>query len=201
MSFRDFTFPDVLKKLGLTVQSGELNLGGPPVPLPPYLAEFLADGMRLSQGLNNDKARSEFVIAPLLLELKRTHPKRFGLFSGTELSVDPDKGLNGVCDFLLTRGPQIFLIEAPVVAVAEAKNDNINTGFGQCIAAMHAAALFSQKANAPVPAIYGVSTTGAQWKFLRLDGTTVTIDDSDYFIDHPDRVLGALTRVVEITTA
>ncbi|WP_439625079.1 hypothetical protein [Gemmata sp.] len=201
MSFRDFTFPDVLGRLGLTARSDELNLDGTPVPVPPYLAAALIAGLELSQGIHNEKARSEFVIAPLLLELRRMHPHRFGLFSGTELSVDPEKGLNGVCDFLFTRGEQVFVVEAPIVAIAEAKNDNVYNGYGQCIAAMHAAALFNLKANSPVPAMFGVSTTGAHWKFLRLTGATVTIDKADYFIDHPERVLGALSRVIEIATA
>ena len=201
MSFRDFTYPDVLARLDLSVQFEDLSLGGRPIPIDPYLSRVLVQGMALSQGLNTEKARSEFVIAPMLFTLFCMHPRKFGLFSGTELSVDPEKGLNGVCDFMMTRGPQNFLIQTPIVAIAEAKNDNINNGYGQCIAAMHAAALFNQKKTPTIPAIYGTSTTGAQWKFLRLEGTVVTIDESDYFIDHPDRVLGALTRVIEITTA
>lgn len=201
MSFRDFTYPDVLTRLGLTVQFEELGLGGHPVPVDPYLSRTLAGGLVLSVGLNNEKAKSEFLIAPVLFELLRLNPRKFGLFSGTELSVDPEKGLNGVCDFMLTRGPQNFLIETPIIAIAEAKNDNVNNGYGQCIAAMHAASLFNQKQRPAIPAIYGTSTTGAQWKFLRLEGTMVTIDTADYFIDQPDRVFGALTRVIEITTA
>jgi hypothetical protein len=201
VSFRDFTYPEVLTRLGLTVQFEELGLGNQPVPIRPYLAELLADGLKLSVGLNNEKAKSEFLIAPMLFELFRMNPRKFGLFSGTELSVDPEKGLNGVCDFMLTRGPQNFLIETPILAIAEAKNDNVNNGYGQCIAAMHAAAILNQKKQPNIPALYGTSTTGAQWKFLRLDGAMVTIDKADYFIDQPDRVFGALTRVIEITTA
>lgn len=201
MSYRDFRFPEVIDKLGLSLDTEELSLGGTPVAVPPFLAVALASGMELVQGLNNEKARSEFLIAPMLLEVRRLFPRRFGLFSGTELNVDAALGLNGVCDFLISKVPMEYVLRAPIVAIAEAKNGNVNEGFGQCIAAMHAAALFNQKANAPAAAVYGVSTTGAQWKFLRLVGAVVTIDTADYFIDQPERVLGALARVIEITTA
>ncbi|MGL6095410.1 MAG: hypothetical protein ACRC7O_06380, partial [Fimbriiglobus sp.] len=177
MSFRDFTFPKVVTDLGLTV-SDDTNLFPDPKPRPlrPELLSAIQEGVELAQGLNNEKARSEFLIAPLMLELRRLAGRRFGLFSGVELNVDPARGLNGVCDFLVTRAPRTFLLTAPILAVVEAKNDNVWTGFGQCVATMVAAAEFNRAAAVSEPIVYGTATTGTNWKFLRLVGDRLTID-------------------------
>ena len=62
-----------------------------------------------------------------------------------EFDVDASRGLNGYCDFILTRSPLQSVLTAPVVAIAEAKNDNLRTGLAQCIAAMVAAREFDAR--------------------------------------------------------
>ncbi|MEG3979123.1 hypothetical protein QT970_31610, partial [Microcoleus sp. herbarium8] len=39
---------------------------------------------------------------------------------------DAARGLSGYCDFLISRSPEQLVIESPVIALVEAKNDNIN---------------------------------------------------------------------------
>src|SRR5207248_3185303 len=102
------------------------------------------------------------------LELRRLLGGAMGLFSGVEFDVDASRGLNGICDFILTRSPKQFILSAPLVTIVEAKNDNLRNGLGQCIAATYAAQLFNQQSSAAVPAVFGVVTTGSAWKVLRL---------------------------------
>lgn len=79
------------------------------------------------------------------MEVRRQCGSRVGLFSGTEFAVDREKGLTGFCDFLLTASSSQMDRRAPVLAVVEAKNDNIRNGVPQCIAEMHAAAIFNAR--------------------------------------------------------
>ena len=139
MAFRDFTFPDVQQALGVAVSEADLFSGVPCAEVREEFAAVIRDGADLALAVNTEKARSEFIIAPLLLELRRSLKGRFGLFSGVEFNVDASRGLNGFCDFILTKSPRQIILSAPLVAVVEAKNDNLRTGFGQCIAAMVAA--------------------------------------------------------------
>lgn len=90
------------------------------------------EGATIALAVNTEKAKSECIIAPVLLELRRLLGGAVGLFSGVALEVDPSRGLTGVCDFLLTKAARQFLLSAPVVAVVEAQNDNLRTGLGQC---------------------------------------------------------------------
>ena len=142
-----------------------------------------------------EKARSDFVVGPVLLEFRRTVGERVKVFSGVDWAVDPDKGLNGVCDFILTTGSSSHILEAPFLAIAEAKNDQIRTGFGQCFAAMVAAQMANESAGLKPRTIYGVVTTGAIWQFNRLSGTELTIDGHEYSLDRLARVMGILHAI------
>jgi hypothetical protein len=83
----------------------------------------------------------------------------------------------------------------------EAKNENIKAGLGQCIATMLAADLFNQQENTPEEVIYGAVTTGTDWKFLKLVGSKVYIDQSDYYIKEIDKILGILASTLMPETA
>ena len=106
--------------------------------------------------------------------------------------MDFDRGLRGVCDFLFSLSPEQLFVEAPVVAVVEAKNDNIKSGLGQCVAEMLAAQTFNERRGNPIPTVFGVVTTGSLWTFLRLTGDLVSIDAAEYHIKEVERIVGIL---------
>jgi len=70
---------------------------------------------------------------------------QIGFFSGSEFNVDLQAGLSGYCDYILTASKEAYEIRTPVVTLAEAKNESIKSGLGQCIAQMVAAQLFNQR--------------------------------------------------------
>ncbi len=83
------------------------------------------------------------------------------------------------------------------MATAEAKNDNLCSGLGQCIAATVAASEFNARASMPLQVVHGAVTTGSAWKFLRLSGTDLTLDVAEYFIAELDRIMGILAQILE----
>ena len=194
MAYSDFTLNRVKKKLHLTlVESVDLFGAVPCQPPSTFLQETLQYNLPLALAINTEKSRSELIIAPILVEVKRQSQSRISLFSGVEFNVDPTLGLNGICDFLLSASQEQLAIDTPVVTIVEAKKENLNAGLGQCIAEMFAAKLFNDKEETPVPTIYGAVTTGNIWKFLRLQDTQVEIDLTEYLINQLDRVLGILS--------
>jgi hypothetical protein len=196
MAFRDFSFPQVQIELGLTIQDADLFSSIPPLAVSDAFATFINYGVALAVANSTEKAKSEFIIAPILVELRRLLADQFNLFSGLEWDVDSSRGLNGYCDFILTKGHSQHVMSAPFIAIAEAKNDLIRTGLGQCIAAMYAAQLSNQQTKTPMPNIYGVVSTGTTWKFLTLDGNVVTIDIPEYYIDNLPKIMGILKHIV-----
>jgi hypothetical protein len=170
------------KSFGLnTIEGGRfLPVALEPIHLSATLQDSLAEGLPLATATGSAKAHSELIIAPVLLEVRKLLDRQISLFSGEDFTVDESVGLNGMCDFLLSRSPELLEIEAPAIVIVEAKKTDLKTGFGQCIAEMVAAQRFNLAKNKPVPTLYGCISNGAQWQFLKLEATTVTIDLTIY---------------------
>ena len=198
MAFRDFTFPQVQQQLGVRVEDADLFADTPPFAVRDEFAAFIRDGTALALANSTEKAKSEFIIAPVLLELPWSLDSSFALFSGVEWDFDPSMGLNGDCDFILGRGPSQHILQAPFIAAVGAKNDLIRTGLGQCIAAMVAARMSNERSSLAEAAIHGVVSTGAAWKFLRHQGDVVVMDVPEHFIDNLPRIMGILKQIVEV---
>jgi hypothetical protein len=196
MAFQEFSLPQVQQGLRLMIRDANLSGTAAPFPVWDSFAGFVRDGVAVATANSTDKARSEFIIAPVLVELRRALHDSFHLFSSLEWEVDADRGLNGYCDFLLTKGESQHILGAPFVAVVEAKNDIIRSGLGQCIAAMHAAQLANQQAKTALAQVHGIVSTGSTWKFLRLEGNVVTIDIPEYYIDNLPKIMGILREIV-----
>jgi hypothetical protein len=169
----------------------------PEVTYSELLAQILKEYIPLAVAIGTEKSRSEFIIAPLLFELKRQLSDQIGLFSGKEFNVEPERGLSGFCDFLISRSPEQLFIQAPVITIVEAKNDNIQSGLGQCIAEMIAAQIFNARKENSIKTIYGVITTGSIWKFLRLTEQRIEVDLDEYFIKNIGKILGILRSFIE----
>ena len=81
------------------------------------------------------------------------------------------------------------MVSAPIVALAEAKNDNLPSAWGQCAAEMLAVQRFNTKRGNAIPRIYGVVTSGTGWMFGVLMGCDLTIDLTEYGIDETEKNL------------
>ena len=197
MAYSDFTLRKVKQSFGLTaVEGGRFLPEVEPIAPSPILAGLLEDTVPWAIAVGTEKAKSELIIAPALLEVKRLMNRQISVFSGTDFTVDIAAGLNGVCDFLISRSPEQFEIEAPAVVLVEAKRDNINSGLGQCIAEMVAAQRFNEANNNPIPTIYGSVTSGTAWRFMKLEGQIVTIDVRDYPFPPVETILSMLVWMV-----
>jgi hypothetical protein len=200
MAYSDFTLPKLKQELGLTIdEQPDLFASVEPVAASDLLNSMLRETVQLAIAINTEKARSEMIIAPILLEVRRQAAGQLSLFSGTEFNVDATKGLVGYCDYILSRSKEQLTINAPVILITEAKNENIKAGLGQCIAAMVAAQQFNHQTNEAIATLYGVVTTGEIWKFLKLTDLTVSIDLTDYYISpHLTKILGIFKTTTEV---
>ncbi len=198
MSYSQFTtITKVKEAFNLTTVEGVCFLSNiDPIPPSPTLSTFLEESLPFAASAS-EKARSEGIIYPVLLEVRRILERRVSLFSGEDFTVDESVGLNGVCDFLFSRSQEILAIEAPAVVIIEAKKADLRTGFGQCIAEMVAAQKFNEINNKNIPIIYGSVSSGTQWRFLKLEGKTVTLDLKDYPLPPVEQILGFLVWMLQ----
>ena len=194
-SFSAFQYDD-LDKLNIQLEKMRFPFEGL-VALEPsdWLVMTLERNMNLP--LASEKAKCEFIISPILTEMVERNNRSFTYFSGYNFNVEKDLGLKGRCDFLLTKAPKSPRIESPVLAVVEAKNDNLDEGIPQCIAQMYALRLFNERKGKPTPTVYGAVTFGLEWQFLKLAQQTAYLDTNIFYIKELPQMLGALQWVID----
>lgn len=199
MSYSKFKLEDIEPKLGLNIKESQnifSQIEEEDISL--TLRQILDYNLPLALEIATEKARSEMILTPILIELKKLFDSQISLFSGREFNVEPDKDLVGFCDFLISQSASQLIIKAPVAVIVEAKNDNISSGLGQCISEMYAAQLFNQNKNNNIPVIYGSVTTGTNWKFMRLIDTTLELDVTEYFVSNLSQILGILKSFITL---
>ncbi|MDE0085643.1 MAG: hypothetical protein OXU23_08045 [Candidatus Poribacteria bacterium] len=197
MAYSEFTLETAQKTFQLdTVRSFGLFSEIEPVAPSAYLTMGLARKASLATAIGTEKARSELIVADVLVDLLQHFDHSISLFSGIEFNVDAEKGLTGVCDFLVSLSPEQFYLEAPIIILVEAKNLDLKLGLGQCVAEMLAAQRFNAEKGNDISTVYGASTTGVEWLFLKLEGKCLQLDMATYTIERCDRILGILTGMV-----
>ncbi len=136
-----------------------------PRPASAILRQILVEDVAFALMQGSEKARSEFIIAPVLRELRQQTKASISIFSGIEFNIDFERGLSGFCDFLISRSPDQTLLEAPVVVAVEAKQDDFKRG----------------------------TTTGNVWQFLVLRGKQALIETETFDVQTGlEQILGIL---------
>ena len=197
MPYSSFTLGKVSRTFHLeTVRRQGIFAGIEPVEPSAHLTATLERNLPFALAMGTEKAKSELIVAHILIELCLHFADRVSLFSGIDFNVDATNGLTGVCDFLVSLSPQAFELEAPAIILVEAKRDSLTDGLGQCVAEMVAAQRFNAEAGNDIRCVYGATTSGTEWLFLKLEGQTLSIDLTVYPIAQCDRILGILASMV-----
>ena len=202
MAYNDFTLEALKEQFGLkTDEQGDYFARATPLPVSDKLRHHLGEYVPLAIAIGTEKARSELVITPVLLEVREQLAHAVSFFSGVEFNPDPERGLCGVCDYLFSLSPEQLTIEAPVVTIVEAKNENLRQGINQCVAEMVAAQVFNRARGSAIETVYGAVTTGTNWLFLRLTGSVVFVDRSEYYISQVEKIAGILVAMLREASA
>ncbi|QMS88968.1 hypothetical protein HUN01_15665 [Nostoc edaphicum CCNP1411] len=193
MAYSDFKLIEVIDSFGLVIhESSGLFANVQEQECSDLLSTLLRENVDLAVAISSEKARSEMIISPILLEIRRKFNYEISFFSGVDFTVDSQRGLNGFCDFILSLSSEQLLVRSPVIVLVESKNENLRSGLAQCIAEMVAAQLFNERGENQIKAIYGAVTIGTLWQFLKLEGNAVSIDLSEYYIKDIKKILGIL---------
>jgi len=198
MAYSDFTLKRVKAEFNLEIienRSIFSHIQG--VEISDYLKETLKRNIPLALAINTEKARSELIIINILLEIREKFPNQVSLFSGIDFNIDKDKGLTGFCDFIIGNSPEQLYLDSPVITIVEAKNENIIAGLGQCVAEMYAARIYNEKEGRNLIRLYGAVTTGDEWKFIKLENNTISIDLDFYYVSGIEKIIGILVGMVQ----
>lgn len=194
MAYSDYNLIEVLRAFDLTITQVGLFGRTPLIEPVPWLRDALGRGKGIA--LFSEKSRCEFIVAPILLYCQEVLAGHCCVYSGIRLDVDPDRGLRGECDFLLGALPPAPALRAPLMAVVEAKKNDIEEGIGQCAAQLLGVRLFNEQDGSPIQKVYGCVTTGEAWQFLRLEGSSLLVDSDRFYIHEIDKILGIFVSIL-----
>jgi len=199
VSYSQFkTLTSVKEAFGIVTEEGVRFLPQlEPIKPSETLKNFLEYSLPVATATGSEKARSELIISPVLLEVRQILNQEISFFSGEDFTVDETLGLNGTCDFLLSKSTEQIEIEAPVFILVEAKKADLKVALGQCAAEMVAAQKFNQMKGQVIPTIYGCVSNGTQWRFMQLQDKLLTIDLYDYPLPPVEQILAFLVWIAK----
>jgi len=194
-SYRYYKLEDLRNIFGIQkMDIGDMLAPVLSVEVPDLLQILLKRNLTIP--MHNEKAKSELIVMPILAEIWAIN-QNFKPLSGLTFSVDPQKGLTGRCDFMISNDPNAQELESPIVCVFEAKNDAIEDWYGQCGAEMLAAQIFNERKGNNIKVIHGAVTNGFLWQFLKLENKTLFIDSQRYGTANLPQLLGAIQKVYD----
>lgn len=195
MAYKNFTLEKLKKDFGIINRSQSLFENVMPIEASDWLHETLVTSQLLPK--RSEKARSEWFVAPILMELKKRNSDFLTIHSGDNLNADIKAGLNGNCDFIIGRNTHSITIDAPLFAVVEAKKQDFDLGISQCAAQMLGAKIFNEKEGNVLEIIYGAVTTADDWLFMKLENNILYVDNELYPYKNLSTILGILQAIVD----
>ncbi len=200
MAYSNFTKKDLQTKFGVKFRNSNLF----PDILTVEPSEWLISALKKGEilGVSNEKSRSERIVTPILLEIASlnkslTDKDSFAIISGVNLDIDASLGLNGECDFMFSLGGSQEILAPPIICITEAKNQDLEAGMIQASAQVVGAKKFNEMENFPLETLYGASTTGDVWRFLKYENNEITFDKKRYYTDNLSKLLGILQYIIE----
>lgn len=183
----------VVKKFKLDMQLVDLFTSVTPVQPSAWLIESLE--IAEIAPLTNEKSKSERIVSPILLEIAKQYRNRISLFSGEDINVRSEDDLSGPCDFFFSLQLPKLYVEAPIISLAESKDEDMEWGIAQCAAQMYGAKLYNEMEGKDIPIIYGCATDGIEWRFMKLENNVYFIDNKT--ITELPKILGTWHKVLQ----
>lgn len=193
MAYTDFTLARLNEQFGVRNQRKRLFPSVEPVAPSAWLLEELHQAEELP--VRSEKAKSEYIVVPILKELRKLNNSYFTVHSGETLIADVSLGLNGECDFMLAKDINSFDLNYPVIHIVEAKRNDLEVGVLQCAAQLVGARIFNEKRGVTLERIHGCVTTGNDWLFLTLEND-ILIDTKIYYLNEIDVILGIFQQII-----
>jgi hypothetical protein len=141
----------------------------------------------------SEAARSETIIFPILREVYKSFVDKFSLW--IQKAIFFDATLSGTPDYLIGTKSELgkTVLENPLILVAEAKKNDFEQGWAQCLAELIAA----QKINADATrVVFGIVTDGKIWEFAKLEDRIFTKHVQSFTVDDLPILFGALHFVL-----
>ena len=193
MAFSDFKkIPDVQKKFGIRhIENDFIKIEEDVLPSEQFLQE-LEFSRRYIPVFASEGARCEAVIYPVLREVYKAYAANYALWIKEPLAYD--ETLSGTPDYFVSTRSElgILIVGTPLIILVEAKKNDFEQGWGQCLAELVAAQKINANADMPV---YGIVSDGTLWQIGHLVNETFTQNRTSFSVDNLPALFGAIDSV------
>ena len=197
MAFSDFkTVPEVLEQFQIRYTRNDFVNGEPLTPSEQFLQE-LAFNQQYFDIFASEAIRCQAFIFPVLRENYKRYAEDYVLW--VEKPIAYDEILAGTPDYLIATKSELGtpVFGKPLIMLVEAKKNDFDMGWGQCLAELVAAQKINDDTDFPV---YGIVTDGERWQFGCLLGDTFTHNITGFNMDNLPALFGALDTVFKAAT-
>ncbi len=193
MAFSDFkTVVEVQEKF--SIKSSRVNFVADEEPLTPseWFQQEFAFNMQQFDFAESETARCQALIFPVLREVYKAYAEDYVLWIDASLAYD--ETLTGTPDYFIATKSELGgrILGTPLIIVVEAKKNDFELGWGQCLAELIAAQKINGDAAFPV---YGIVTDGMLWQFGRLVDDSFTQNITPFSLGDLPRLFGAIDAV------
>lgn len=193
MAFTDFkTISEVQERFSIRYEAAPFIPVNPVEPNPTLVEELAFTEEYIDTRVSEFSIR-EGLIFPVLKEAYRRYAIKFSLWSHRFIKYDDV--LVGTPDYFVSKRSELgkTVLGKPLLLMAEAKKNDFDEGWAQCLAEMVAA----QKLNSTDLTIYGIVTDGQVWQFGKLERNLYTYNEKLFTLDALTELLGALDYIYE----
>ena len=146
---------------------------------------------------SSEASRCEAVIFPILREVYKRYTDSIALWIKEPITYD--ETLNGTPDYLISTKSElgITVVGTPLIMLVEAKKNDFEQGWGQCLSELVAAQKINDDSSFPV---YGIVIDGTLWEFGRLVNDTFTRNRTNFTLANLPILFGAVDSVFKEAT-
>ena len=193
MAFSDFkTIPDVQEKFRIRhVENDFIETQHTADPSEQFLQE-LEFSRQYIDVFASEAARCEAVIFPVLREVYKGYAEHYALWIKKPIVYDDI--LNGTPDYFVSTRSELgkLVVGTPLIMLVEAKKNDFEQGWGQCLAELVAAQKINEDVEHPV---YGIVSDGTWWQIGHLVNETFTQNRTSFSVDNLPVLFGAIDSV------
>ena len=197
MAFSDFkTISEVLEKFRIRyAESDFFHIEKTLDPSEHFLQDFAFCREHIDV-FASEAARCEAIIFPILKEIYKRYADRYALW--IQKPITYDETLNGTPDYLISTKSELGrpVVGTPLIILVEAKKNDFEQGWGQCLAELVTAQKINDNLEFPV---YGIVSDGTWWQFGQLIGDAFTQNRTSFGVDNLPLLFGAVDAVFKAT--
>ncbi len=194
MAFSDFkTIPEVQEKFSIRhIENDFIAITETAITPSEQFLQELAFSRQYIDVFASESARCEAVIFPVLREVYKEYAEDYALW--IKKPIVYDETLSGTPDYFISTRSELgmLVVGMPLIMFVEAKKNDFEQGWAQCLAELVAAQKINGDANIP---IYGIVSDGTFWQFGYLVGDAFTRNRTSFSVDDLPTLFGAIDTV------